>query len=160
MVDNTTKLINILREQIEIEEKTLEELSELEDSASETAVRLVYLDLRLDTWKHVKFLEGVIETLTTTPCDQWSAKGQRYVDRVKMERKMRGLMSNETSMAKLAGKAASLMDDPIGSFLMAHLAEDERRHEENLEQVISIVKQLPLQPKKGEKGTDIVCPPD
>ncbi|TFG09164.1 hypothetical protein EU538_05860 [Candidatus Thorarchaeota archaeon] len=160
MVTETTTLINTLRNQISIENEALEELAELENQAAETAVRLVYLDLRLDTWKHIKFLEGVIDALTVTPCDEWSAKVQRYVDRVKMERKMRSLMSKETSMAKLASEAAEHMDDPIGRFLLEHLAEDEKRHEENLENVISIVKQLPLQSKKGEKGTDIVCPPD
>ncbi len=160
MVSDTTILINTLRNQIEIENKALEELAELENQAGETAVKLVYLDLRLDTWKHVKFLEGVIEALTTTPCDEWSAKVQRYVDRVKMERKMRSVMSKETAMAKLSAKAAKQMDDPIGKFLLEHLAEDEKNHERNLERVIALVKQLPLQSKKGEKGTDIVCPPD
>jgi len=157
MADNTNELIEILKSQIEVENAALEEITKAEENAEETAVRLVYLDVRLDTVKHIKFLEGVIETLGSTPCDLWMAKVSRYVDRLKLERTLRSVKSKEQKMASLAQQATQMMKDPIGGFLLEHLHTDEMRHDQDMEKVIRIVQQLPLQSKKGQKGTDIKC---
>lgn len=157
MADNTNELIEILKSQIEVENAALEEITKAEQNAEETAVRLVYLDVRLDTVKHIKFLEGVIETLRSTPCDLWMAKVSRYVDRLKLERTLRSVKSKEQKMASLAQQATQMMKDPIGEFLLEHLHTDEKRHDQDMEKVIRIVQQLPLQSKKGQKGTDIKC---
>ncbi len=157
MDDKTNKLIEILTKQVEVENAALEEISKAERNTEETAVRLVYLDVRLDTFKHVKFLEGIIETLKSTPCDEWMAKVERYVDRVRLERTLKSIKSKEQEMAVLAKQATEMMKDPIGEFLLGHLHTDEQRHDQDLEKVIRIVQQMPLQSKKGQKGTDIKC---
>jgi hypothetical protein len=64
---SSTQIIDIFKQQIEVENKTLEKLVKLEEEAKETAVRLAFMDLRLDTWKHVKFLEGMIELISSSP---------------------------------------------------------------------------------------------
>ena len=56
MSQTDIEVIEIFKNQIEIEQKTLDRLVKLEDDAKETAVRLAFMDLRLDTWKHIKFL--------------------------------------------------------------------------------------------------------
>jgi hypothetical protein len=156
-VDRTEKLIGILKEQIDVENAVLREIADAEQQAEETAVKLVYLDVRLDTWKHIKFLEGLVEILNTTPCDKWSAKVDRYVDRVKLERTLTSIKTKEAEMAGLSEQALGMMKDPIGELLMTHLARDEQQHEEDLDKVIRLVQLMPLQSKKGKKGTDIKC---
>ncbi len=157
MATTTNQIIEIFKEQIEVEKQTLNKLVKLEEDARETAVRLAFMDLRLDTWKHMKFLEGMIELLTTTPCDEWSAKVARYAGRVKLERELKNLIKDEDKMIQLLNRAMGKIDDPIASLLLQHLKEEEDTHLDDLEKLVTLIKQAPLQSKKGEKGTDIVC---
>jgi len=155
-----SEVIEIFKAQIEIEQKALDKLVKLEEDAKETAVRLAFMDLRLDSWKHIKFLEGMIELLNTTPCDEWSAKVGRYAGRVKLEREIVNLKSDENEMIELLDKALSKIEDPIAQLLLEHLKEEERHHLTDLEKLVKLIQQAPLQSKKGEKGTDIVCETD
>ena len=151
------KLIDLLQRQIEVEKKTLNMLSKAEEEVSETAVRLAFLDLRLDSWKHQKFLEGMIEMINETPCDEWSAKVQRYVDRVKLKKTLDALMIEEKEMLSIAEQSIEEIDDPIGKFLLIHLRDDEKTHTENLDELSRLIMTSPLQAVKGVKGTDIEC---
>ena len=152
-----SKLIETLQKQIEVETRTLNMLAEAEDEVSETAVKLVFMELRLDSWKHQKFLEGILEILEDTPCDTWSAKVQRYIDRVKLQKTIEALVKEEKQMEVLAEESLKNTKDPFAQFLLKHLGEDERHHLEKLEELSRLIHTAPLQSKKGEKGTDIVC---
>ena len=154
------EIIAVLDEQIQLEQDTLEKLVKLEDDSKETAVRLTFLDLRLDTWKHIKFLEGMKELLTTTPCDEWSAKVGRYTGRVKLERELIYLANEEDKMISLLEKALDKVSDPIARLLLEHMKDEESSHSKDLTQLVKLIQMSPLQSKKGEKGTDIVCDTD
>lgn len=154
------QIVEILAQQIEVEKMTLDKLIKFEEDARETAVRLAFMDLRLDTWKHVKFLEGMIELINTSPCDEWSAKVARYSGRIKLERELKGLITDERDMVKLIQKAIEKINDPIASLLLEHMKEEEESHRDDLGKLVSLIKQAPLQAKKGQKGTDIVCETD
>ncbi|MFW9908619.1 MAG: hypothetical protein ACFFEF_08590, partial [Candidatus Thorarchaeota archaeon] len=132
-------------------------LAEIEDEVSETAVKLVFMELRLDSWKHQKFLEGIVEMIHDTPCDQWSAKVQRYVDRVKLQKTLAKLGQEQKEMVSLATDSLRRTKDPIAKFLLNHLLEDESHHRQGIEELIRIIQKAPLQAVKAEKGTDIVC---
>ena len=157
MNQTDSKVIEIFKSQIQVEQKALDKLVVLEEDAKETAVRLAFMDLRLDTWKHIKFLEGMIELLSTTPCDEWSAKVGRYAGRVKLERELVTLRKDEDEMIGLLEKALDIVDDPIAKLLLEHMKEEESSHYNDLEKLVKLIQQAPLQSKKGEKGTDIVC---
>ena len=105
MSGTDAEVIEVLNEQIQVEQLALDKLVKLEEDSKETAVRLAFMDLRLDTWKHIKFLEGMKELLTTTPCDEWSAKVGRYTGRVKLERELDNLAKEEDKMVELLEKA-------------------------------------------------------
>lgn len=160
VISTDNEIIEIFRSQIEVEQATHDKLVKLEEEAKETAVRLCFMDLRLDTWKHVKFLEGMIELLNTTPCDEWSAKVGRYAGRVKLERELESLKSNESEMIGFLDTALSKIEDPIARLLLEHMKDEERSHYNDLEKLVGVIKQAPLQSKKGEKGTDIACETD
>jgi bacterioferritin (cytochrome b1) len=157
---SSNDIIGIFQQQIKIESKTLDKLVQLEEGAKETAVRLAFMDLRLDTWKHIKFLEGMIELLTSTPCDEWSAKVGRYAGRIKLDRELEGLIKDENQMVSLLDKALKMIDDPIAQLLVEHMRDEEGTHHDDLKKLIKLIKASPLQSKKGEKGTDIVCDSD
>jgi rubrerythrin len=157
---SSSELISIFRKQIDIENKTLEKLVKLEEDAKETVVRLAFMELRLDTWKHVKFLQGMIELLTTTPCDEWSAKVGRYAGRVKLERELSALVGDEEQMVSLLETSLKKVDDPIGQLLIEHMRDEEMTHHEDLKKLVRLIKRAPLQSKKGEKGSDIACDSD
>lgn len=160
MSGSEAELIEIMKDQIEVEQGALNRLVKLEEDAKETVVRLAFMELRLDTWKHIKFLEGMIEHLTTTPCDEWSAKVGRYAGRVKLEREIESIISDETKMVKLLDKALEIINDPIALLLMGNLRKEENNHLDYLSNWVRIIQQAPLQAKKGVKGTDIVCDTD
>ncbi|MFW9809994.1 MAG: hypothetical protein ACFFE6_11520 [Candidatus Thorarchaeota archaeon] len=157
MSGTEAEIIAVLDEQIQLEQNTLEKIVKLEEDSKETAVRLVFLDLRLDTWKHIKFLEGMKELLSTTPCDEWSAKVARYAGRIKLERELNSLALEEDRMISLLEKALGKISDPIARLLLEHMREEESDHSTDLKQLVKLIQKSPLQSKKGEKGTDIVC---
>ena len=157
MSQTDSEVIEIFKNHIEIEQKTLNRLVKLEEDAKETAVRLAFMDLRLDTWKHIKFLEGMIELLSTTPCDEWSAKVGRYAGRVKLERELIMLRKEEDEMVELLDMAINKLDDPIAKLLLQHMKDEEESHSTDLAKLVKLIQQAPLQSKKGEKGSDIVC---
>ncbi|MGV9170552.1 MAG: hypothetical protein ACOC38_11510 [Promethearchaeia archaeon] len=156
-MSNQQKLKTILESQIEVEKHALEELSEYEDGAKQAVVRLVFLFIHLDTWKHQKFLEGVLEILDETPCDQWSAKADRYTERIQLDRRLQSLLEQEKQMTDHLKDAIEEMHNPVGKKLLTHLREDEKRHQKDIKDLVTLVKQYPLQPKKAEKGSDITC---
>ena len=160
MSGSEAQLIEIMKDQIKIEQETLNRLVKLEEDSKETVVRLAFMELRLDTWKHIKFLEGMIEHLTTTPCDEWSAKVGRYAGRVKLEREIDSLIKDENEMVKLLDKALAKINDPVAQLMMENLRNEENSHREYLADWVKVIQQAPLQSKKGEKGTDIVCETD
>lgn len=160
MSGSEAEVIAIMKEQIQVEQATLDRLVKLEEDAKETAVRLAFMQLRLDTWKHIKFLQGMIEHLTTTPCDEWSAKVSRYAGRVKLEREIDALIAEENEMVSLLDKALEKVDDPVAQLLIEHLKEEESIHLDHLANWVKVIHQAPLQSKRGEKGTDIVCETD
>jgi hypothetical protein len=102
----------------------------------------------------------MIEHLTTTPCDEWSAKVGRYAGRVKLEREIDSLIEDETEMLSLLDKAMEKIDDPVAQLLVGHLKDEETSHLDYLSRWVRIIQQQPLQAIKGEKGTDIVCDAD
>ncbi|MFX1605016.1 MAG: hypothetical protein ACFFDD_03845 [Promethearchaeota archaeon] len=160
MSGSEAEIIAVMKDQIQVEQETLNRLVKLEEDAKETAVRLAFMELRLDTWKHIKFLEGMIEHLTTTPCDEWTAKVARYAGRIKLERVIDGLISDEREMVSLIDKALGKIEDPVAQLLIEHLREEEGSHLVYLAKWVRIIQQAPLQAKKGAKGTDIVCEVD
>ncbi len=115
------EVIAILDEQIQVEQDALEKIVRLEDDSKETAVRLAFLDLRLDTWKHIKFLEGMKEIINTTPCDEWSAKVGRYTGRIRLERELSSLVIEENKMVSLLEKALDKISDPIARLFLKHM---------------------------------------
>ncbi|NHJ15230.1 MAG: hypothetical protein EAX95_16230 [Candidatus Thorarchaeota archaeon] len=157
MTNKDEQIIELLQKQIEVEKNALLTISKAEEEAKETAVKLVFMQMRLDTWKHQKFLEGMIEILTHTPCDEWSAKVSRYTGRVQLERYFEKLQEQEKMMGDITSEVLKLTKDPLARHLLIHLRDEENKHERELKEIISLVKQTPLQSKKAEKGTDIVC---
>ncbi len=147
MSGSEAQLIEIMKDQIEVEQETLNRLVKLEEDSKETVVRLAFMELRLDTWKHIKFLEGMIEHLTTTPCDEWSAKVGRYAGRVRLEREIDSLIKDENEMVKLLDKALAKINDPVAQLMMENLRNEENSHREYLADWVKVIQQAPLQSK-------------
>ncbi len=157
MGESEAEVISIMKDQIQVEQNTLNHLVKLEEEATEPAVRLAFMELRLDTWKHIKFLEGMIEHMASTPCDEWSSKVGRYVARVKLEREIKSLHNDELEMIRLLEMALEKINDPVAELLVEHLRDEEESHLNYLSKWVKLIQQTPLQSKKGVKGTDIVC---
>ncbi len=157
MNEDDRELVRLLEEQIALEKKTLVEISDAEQGAQDTPVRLLYLELRLDTWKHIKFLESIVEMVRETPCDSWSAKIDRYIDRVKLERRLRQLKESEGGMFDLVTRVLRRTDDPVATLLLTHLRDDEERHVADLDEMCRMIQGLPLQPRPGTLGRTESC---
>lgn len=147
MTESEAAVIAVRNDQIVVEQDTLNRLVKLEEDAREPTVRLAFRELSLDTWKHIKFLEGLIEHMTTVPCDEWSAKVGRYTARVKLE----------NDMTNFLDRVLEKIDDSVAQLLGEHLKEEEESHLDYLSKWVKLIQQTPLQAKKSAKGTDIVC---
>ncbi len=149
--------MEILDQQIKVEENALREILDIEESVTEPAVRLILMELRLDTWRHKKLLQGIKEIISQVPCDEWSSKVQRYIDRIKLERSLESILEKEGEMIELLSQALDEVDDPLARAIFERLRNDEHKHDTGLRDVISMIKTAPLQSVKAQKGSDIVC---
>ncbi|MHA2069111.1 MAG: hypothetical protein ACXABY_32515, partial [Candidatus Thorarchaeota archaeon] len=60
----------------------------------------------------------------------------------------------------LASDALELVKDPLAAFLLEKLREEEERRYGEIEELVTLIQRSPLQSKKGQKGTDVICDTD
>ena len=136
-MESRKELIELIREQAEIEKVSVEKLAETERKVGTGAARLLLVEMRCDSQKHAAILEAVLETLKGAPPSKslWEQAFSGFADPIIVNREIENHKAMSGSMATHIDKEMSKTDDETVRTVLQHLAEDERRHNEILDTI-------------------------
>jgi rubrerythrin len=136
-LESQRELIDLIREQAEIEKESVQKLAETERKVGTGAARLLLVEMRCDSQKHAAILEAVLETLKGAPSSKslWEQAFSGFADPIIVRREIESHKTLSGSMAAHIQKEMSKTDDEAVRTILQHLAEDERRHNEILDTI-------------------------
>ena len=137
-MESRRELIDLLREQVQIEKESVTRLSETEQKVGTKAAKLLLVEMRCDSQKHAAVLEAVVETLKGDQSSRplWQQAFSGFADPIIVEREIENHKALSKSMAAHIEKEISKTDDEGVRTLLQHLREDERRHNEIFDMIV------------------------
>ena len=136
-MDSHPELVQLIREQVEIEKQSAARLAETERSVGTGAAKLLLVEMRMDSQKHAAVLEAVLEALKGDQSSKslWQRAFHGFVDPAIVKREIENHRALGKSMQTHLQDEMSKTNDEAIRTLLEHLAEDERRHEQILETI-------------------------
>ena len=136
-MDSHRELVELIREQVEIEKESATRLAETERKVGTGAARLILVEMRCDSQKHAAVLEAVLEVLKeeSSPKSLWQHALDGFVDPVLVQREIEHHKVLGKSMVTHIQSELSRTNDEAMRTLLQHLAQDERRHNEILDTI-------------------------
>jgi len=136
-LESRRELLELIREQVEIEKESVARLAETEQRVGTGAARLLLVEMRCDSQKHAAILEAVLETLKGAQSSKslWQQAFSGFADPIIVKREIENHKTLGRSMATHIQKEMNKTDDEAVRTLLQHLAEDEKRHNEILDTI-------------------------
>jgi len=136
-VESHRELVELIRDQIEIERESAERLTETAQKVGTGAAKLLLIEMRCDSQKHAAVLEAVLEALNgdESPKPLWQQAFSGYVDPIIVKREIENHKTLGKSMVAHIQKEMSRTNDEAVRTLLQHLTEDEKRHGEILDTI-------------------------
>jgi rubrerythrin len=133
-VGSDRELIDLIRDQVEIERESAERLAETEQKVGTGAAKLLLIEMRCDSQKHAAVLEAVLEALNAGDSSKplWQRAFSGFADPIIVKREIENHRTLGKSMVAHIQKEISKTDDEAVRTLLQHLTEDEKRHSEIL----------------------------
>jgi rubrerythrin len=130
-------LINLVREQVQIEKESAARLSETEQKVGTGAAKLLLVEMRCDSQKHAAILEAILEALEGAQSSKplWQQAFSGFADPIMVKREIENHKTLGKSMVAHIQKEMSKTDDEAVRTLLQHLTEDEKRHSEILDTI-------------------------
>jgi len=143
------ELVNLIQAQIKLEKDTTRKVRELEEATGNLAAKLLLAEMRLDTEKHAKILQTMLDLMTqreagmptkthldATTISLWDAKIDSYVDTLVVKKMLEDHVKVEMDMLKHVEKEMKKTDDEALKLLFKHIADDEKKHHEIMETIL------------------------
>jgi rubrerythrin len=136
-VESRRELIDLVREQVQIERESATRLSETEQKVGTGAAKLLLVEMRFDSQKHAAVLEAVVEALKGDQSSKplWQQAFSGFADPIIVKREIENHKTLSKSMAAHIQKEMSKTDDEAVRTLLLHLGEDEKRHNDILDMI-------------------------
>jgi len=136
-VESRRELIELVREQAQIERESVARLSETEQKLGTGAAKLLLVEMRCDSQKHAAVLEAVVEALKSDQSAEslWQQAFSGFADPIIVKREIENHKTLSRSMAAHIQKEMSKTDDEAVRTLLQHLREDEKRHNDILDMI-------------------------
>jgi rubrerythrin len=136
-VESRRELIDLVREQAQIERESVTRLSETEQKLGTGAAKLLLVEMRCDSQKHAAVLEAVVEALKGDQSAKslWQQAFSGFADPIIVKREIENHKTLSKSMAAHIQKEMSKTDDEAVRTLLQHLGEDEKRHNDILDMI-------------------------
>jgi rubrerythrin len=136
-VESRRELIDLLREQVQIEKESVTRLSETEQKVGTRAAKLLLIEMRCDSQKHAAVLQAVVEALEGDQSSKpvWQQALNGFADPIIVKREIENHKALSKSMEVHIEKETGKTDDEGVRTLLQHLREDEKRHNEILDMI-------------------------
>ena len=130
-------MVELIRDQVEIEKESAARLSETEQKVGTGAAKLLLVEMRCDSQKHAAVLEAVVDALKGDQSSQplWQRAFSGFADPIIVKREIENHKTLGKSMVAHIQKEMSKTDDEAVRTLLQHLTEDEKRHSEILDTI-------------------------
>ena len=131
------ELIDLVREQVQIEKESAARLGETESKVGTGAAKLLLVEMRCDSQKHAAILEAILEVLEGAQSSKplWQQAFSGFADTIMVKREIENHKTLGKSMVAHIQKEMSKTDDEAVRTLLQHLTEDEKRHNEILDMI-------------------------
>jgi hypothetical protein len=125
-------LVDLIREQVEIEKESVARLAETEKRVGTSTARLLLCEMRMDSQKHASVLEAALEVLEehSSSKPSWQRAFEQFSDPMIVKREIEYHKALGKSMRAHLLKEMRSTNDAVMLKLLRHLAEDETRHNE------------------------------
>jgi len=136
-VESRKELVNLIREQVEIEKESAARLSKTEQKVGTGAAKLLLVEMRCDSQKHAAILEAILEALKGDQSSKplWERALSGFADPVIVKREIENHKTLGKSMVAHIQKEMIKTDDEAVRTLLQHLTEDEKRHSQILDTI-------------------------
>jgi len=154
------KLMNLIRQQISVENEHIENLVDLRKKVGNAAARLLLLEMRLDSEKHVSILNEMLEILKEIPPDTtlWDHELEEYIGEVIVEKEFKEHVTKENSVLEHLKEELKHGKDESIKLLFQNIDEDEKKQDrimktmvENLYRIDRPHRHATLNPEKSER---------
>ena len=136
-MESRRELIDLVREQVQIERESAARLSETEQKVGTGAAKLLLVEMRCDSQKHAAVLEAILEALKDPQSSKplWQQAFSGFADPIIVKREIENHKTLGKSMVAHIQREMSKTDDEAVRTLLQHLTEDEKRHSEILDTI-------------------------
>jgi rubrerythrin len=136
-VESHRELVDLIREQVEIEKESAARLGETEQKVGTGAAKLLLVEMRCDSQKHAAILEAILEALKGAQSSKslWQQAFSGFADPIIVKREIENHKTLGKSMIAHIQREMSKTDDEAVRTLLHHLTEDEKRHSEILDTI-------------------------
>jgi rubrerythrin len=137
-METRERLIELIKEQIEIERENVRQVNETEKKVDNAAAKMSLLEIRLDSQKHADILNGILEVLKGVPPSKtlWEYRIESYIDPFVVKRELESHIKREDEMLDNVEKEIKQTKDEGLKLLLQHIADDERKHHDILEAIV------------------------
>jgi len=121
-----------------IEESMVAACAALEERVHTAAAKLLMAELRLDSTKHASICDEILKAIEKAkPIERlWDARIESYVDMLAVKKELERHIKLETEMLQHVEKMIRETDDEALKVLLAHIAEDEKKHHKNIKLIL------------------------
>ncbi len=144
--------VGMIQDQIGLEKATARKIKKLEKATVNLAAKLFLAEMRLDTEKHAKILQTMLDLLKQWEPEKltrweasilerierplWDAKIHSYVDAQAAKKMLENHVEVETKMLKHVEEEIKKTDDEALKLLLKHIADDEKKHHKIMETIL------------------------
>jgi len=136
-MSSESRLVRMIKRQMEIEKRMEKELREQEKSVHNAAARLLLLEVRYDAAKHAEMLKELLKQIQHAPNTLlWNFKIESYVDTEVVRRKLEEHVKIEADVLRELQEQIKREKDEGIKLLLQHISDDEDKHHKILEQIV------------------------
>lgn len=129
-------LIDVIKEQIQLEKETGKKFGILEQRVDSPAARLLISEMQLDTKKHAEILELALKFIGG-PKSFWELAVDVDADKRNVKKELEEHIKAEEKMMRQIEEELKKTDDEALKLLLEHFAEDEKKHHANLKTILN-----------------------
>lgn len=135
-------LVDMIQAQIKLEKDTTSKIRKLEKATANLAARLFLAEMRLDTEKHAKILQTMLDLMKQKDPEiasrtLWDTKIHSYVDAIVAKKMLEDHVKVEMNMLKHVEEEMKTTDDDALTLLFKHIADDEKKHHKIMEIILN-----------------------
>ncbi len=127
---------DMIRNHIKFEENTAKVCGDLAKKVHNAAAKMLLTEMQLDSTKHARILDEVLNLSKKAPAKLWDYKITSYVDTLVMKKTLEDHLKVELKMLSEVEKIIKTTKDEAVKLLLEHIAADERKHHEIIQTVL------------------------